>query len=80
VRAPILVTKGSTVTMVFEAPGVTLTASGRALGEGGIGETVTILNPASYRQIAAVVTGPGTVRAQANGALVSPTRIASTRH
>lgn len=75
-RHPILVTKGSTVTMAFEAPGITLTATGRAVGEGGLGETITVLNPVSYRQISAVVTGPGQVRAQGSGAVLSP-RIAS---
>jgi flagella basal body P-ring formation protein FlgA len=63
VRAPILVTKGSTVTMVFHAPGITLTAVGKAMNEGGLGEPVTVLNPVSYRQITATVTGPGTVAA-----------------
>jgi flagella basal body P-ring formation protein FlgA len=63
VRLPVLVTKGSTVTMMFEEPGNTLTATGRATSEGGMGETVTIVNPVSYRQITGVVTGPGTVRA-----------------
>ncbi|HEY8947737.1 MAG TPA: flagellar basal body P-ring formation chaperone FlgA [Rhizomicrobium sp.] len=63
VRHPILVTKGSTVTMTFDAPGVTLTAVGKAMSEGGIGETVTVLNPVSYRQISCTVTGAGTVRA-----------------
>ncbi len=66
VRRPILVVKGSTVTMVFKAPGIVLTASGRALSEGGMGETVTVQNPASYRQISAVVVGPGQVLAQSN--------------
>jgi flagella basal body P-ring formation protein FlgA len=78
VRAPILVTKGSTVTMLFEAPGVTLTATGRAMSEGGVGDTVTVLNPASYRQISAVVTGAGTVKAQAGMNTIS-NRIASVR-
>ena len=68
VRRPIVVTRGSTVTMVFEVPGLVLTATGRAMSEGGIGETVTVQNPASYRQISAIVTGPGQVRAQAGGA------------
>jgi flagella basal body P-ring formation protein FlgA len=36
---------------------------GRAMSEGGVGDTVTIQNPASFRMIGAVVTGPGTVRA-----------------
>jgi len=77
VRRPILVTKGSTVTMTFEVPGVTLTATGRAMSEGGLGENVTVLNPASFRQITAVVTAQGTVKAQAGmGATVSP-RMAS---
>ena len=63
VRHPILVAKGTTVTMTFVAPGITLTATGRAVSEGGMGETVTVLNPISYRQITAVVTGIGQVRA-----------------
>ena len=63
VRRPIVVTKGQTVTMEFDAPGVLLTAMGRAMSEGGVGDTVTIQNPASYRMISGVVTAPGVVRA-----------------
>jgi flagella basal body P-ring formation protein FlgA len=65
VRNPILVAKGSTVTMTFDAPGISLTGIGRATTEGGMGETVTVVNPVSFRQITGVVTGPGTVRAGA---------------
>jgi flagella basal body P-ring formation protein FlgA len=65
VRKPIVVTKGETVTMTFDVPGVSLTATGRALSEGGIGETVTVINPVSFRQVMATVTGPATVRAEA---------------
>jgi flagellar basal body P-ring formation protein FlgA len=57
------VAKGSTVTMTFDEPGISLTATGRALGEGGMGETIAVQNPASFRQVSCVVTGPGTVRA-----------------
>ncbi|MGC9953782.1 MAG: flagellar basal body P-ring formation chaperone FlgA [Rhizomicrobium sp.] len=71
VRRPTLVTKGSTVTMTFEAPGITLSAVGRAMSEGGMGETVTVQNPASFRQVSAIVTGPGQVRAQNVGATMS---------
>ena len=71
VRRPTLVTKGSTVTMTFEAPGITLTAVGRAMSEGGFGETVTVQNPASFRQVSTVVIGPGQVRAQNVGATMS---------
>jgi flagella basal body P-ring formation protein FlgA len=63
VRRPVIVGKGQTVTMVFSAPGVELTAMGRAMSEGGLGDTVTVQNPASYRMISATVTAPGTVRA-----------------
>jgi len=76
VRSPIMVTKGTTVTMIFDAPGVTLTATGRAMSEGGVGDTVTVQNPASYRQISAVVTGPGTVKALSGMGSVNP-RLAS---
>jgi flagella basal body P-ring formation protein FlgA len=71
VRRPTLVAKGSTVTMIFEAPGITLTAAGRAMSEGGLGETVTVQNPVSFRQVSAVVMGPGQVRAQNVGATLS---------
>jgi flagella basal body P-ring formation protein FlgA len=67
-RRPVLVSRGSTVTMTFQAPGIVLTSSGRAMSEGGLGDTVTIQNPASYRQITGVVIGPGQVRAEAGSA------------
>ena len=77
VRHPIVVTKGSIVTMTFQAPGVTLTASGRAMGEGGVGDTITVQNPASFRQISCVVTGPGAVRAASSAFnIAAPTTVA----
>jgi flagella basal body P-ring formation protein FlgA len=63
VRHPILVTRGQTITMTFEAPGVELSAIGRSMSEGGMGDSITVQNPASFRMLTAVVTGPGTVRA-----------------
>ncbi len=77
VRHPIVVAKGAIVTMTFEAPGVTLTASGRAMSEGGVGDTVTVQNPASFRQISAIVTGPGAVRAATSATAIAPTTVAS---
>lgn len=61
VRKPVVVKKGETVTMLFHAPGVELTAMGRAMGEGGVGDTVMVQNPASFRMVNAVITAPGTV-------------------
>lgn len=63
VRMPILVAKGSTVTMTFDVPGITLTATGKAMTEGGLGESVVVENPVSFRQVSCVVTGAGMVRA-----------------
>ena len=62
-RRPVVVNKGQTVTMMFDAPGVELSAMGRAMSEGGIGDTVTVQNPASFRMVNAIVTAAGTVRA-----------------
>jgi flagella basal body P-ring formation protein FlgA len=70
VRRPIVVTKGQTVTMEFSVPGVELSAMGRAMSEGGIGDSVTVQNPVSYRMVSATVTAPGTVRA--SGTLSAP--------
>ncbi|MBI3675886.1 MAG: flagellar basal body P-ring formation protein FlgA [Proteobacteria bacterium] len=84
VRHPILVAKGATVTMTFAEPGITLTATGRAVSEGGMGETVTVLNPISYRQITAVVTGIGQVRAGGEipvaSNIVATSQLASTQN
>ena len=77
VRHPVVVVKGQTVTMIFTAPGVELTAMGRAMNEGGVGDTVTVQNPASYRMITATVSGPGTVRA--NGGIAQPLTRLSAR-
>ena len=74
-RRPIVITKGQSVTMQFSAPGVELTATGRAMSEGGIGDMVTIQNPASFRMIAATVIAPGVVHAN-GGPISAPKTIA----
>ncbi len=70
-KRPTLVAKGANVTMIFEAPGMQLTAVGRALAEGGEGDSIPVLNPTSYRQVSAVVVSTGTVRVNALSAQVS---------
>jgi flagella basal body P-ring formation protein FlgA len=77
VRKPIVVTKGTDVTMTFAEPGITLIATGRAMSEGGVGDMVTVLNPVSYRQVSAMVTGAGQVRV-GDSTLTVPQQIAST--
>jgi flagella basal body P-ring formation protein FlgA len=46
---------------VFEVPGITLTARGKALSAGAEGDTIDVLNPHSKRVLQATVRGPGTV-------------------
>ena len=76
-RRPIVITKGQTVTMEFIVPGVELTAMGRAMSEGGVGDTITVQNPVSYRMISATVIAPGAVRA--TGAISSPIKTLARR-
>ena len=76
-RRPIVVTKGETVTMQFNVPGVELSAMGRAMSEGGVGDNVTVQNPASFRMITAIVIAPGTVRA--TGAINAPVNTIARR-
>jgi flagella basal body P-ring formation protein FlgA len=49
--------------MTFNVPGIILTATGRAMTEGGLGESVVVQNPVSFRQVTCTVTGPGEARA-----------------
>lgn len=69
VRRPLLVTKGSLVTMVFNTPFMHLTALGRALDEGAQGQTIRIANMQSNKVVAAVVTGTNKVKVQTAGHL-----------
>jgi flagella basal body P-ring formation protein FlgA len=58
---PLIVRKGDTVTMVFRAEGIELTARGKAMSNGGRGDTVAVVNVQSLKQVDAVVTGTGAV-------------------
>jgi flagella basal body P-ring formation protein FlgA len=59
---PLAVERGATVTMVFETPGVMLTAQGRAVEGGARGATVPVMNLSSRVVVEAQVVGPGRVR------------------
>ena len=61
VQKPLVVRKGDAVTMVFRAPGIELTSRGKAMTDGGVGDTVAVVNAQSLKQIDAVVTGAGAV-------------------
>lgn len=64
--APILVSRNDAVTIVYESPGLSLTARGRAVGAGARGDLVTVVNGQSNRTVEAEVTGPGEVAVMAS--------------
>lgn len=59
--APLLVNRGEIVTIVYESPGLVLTARGQALEQGAKGDTITVLNQLSKRTLVGQVTAPGRV-------------------
>ena len=61
VQRPVLVSKGSLVTVSLQAPKMTLTTRGKALQNGSDGDTVQIVNIRSNKIIEAEVTGMGKV-------------------
>jgi flagella basal body P-ring formation protein FlgA len=59
---PAAVERGQTVTMVFDVPGMVLTAQGRAMEAAGRGATVPVMNLATRAVVEASVIAPGRVR------------------
>lgn len=55
--------RGETVTLQYQAPGMSLVMRARALEDGAVGQSVRLLNTSSNRTIDAVVTGPGAATA-----------------
>ena len=59
VQRPILVVKGSLVTMVLKTPLMVLTSQGRAIDPGANGDVIRITNTQSKKVVQAVVTAAG---------------------
>ncbi|MBS7812616.1 flagellar basal body P-ring formation chaperone FlgA [Roseococcus pinisoli] len=59
---PSIVQKNAPVTLLLEAPGISLTAQGRALEAAARGGTVPVMNLTSRRIVEGVAVGPGRVR------------------
>ncbi len=70
IQAPVLVAKGSLVTVTMRRPNMVLTAQGRAKEDGAHGELIRIMNLKSKRTIEAVVSGLG------RAAIVAPVAVA----
>lgn len=69
---PVLVQKGSSVRVVLDSPGISLTANGVATEPGGMGERVRVLNPTSRAVVEAEVIGPDRVRVLPGAAPILP--------
>ena len=61
VEVPLVVHRGTLVTILLETPAIRLSAEGKAMDDGGMGAVIRVANTKSSRVIDAVVAGPGTV-------------------
>ncbi len=66
-REPLLVSRGSVVTMELSAPYMQLTAQAKALQEGGMGDFIRVENPQSNIVVDAEIIGPNRVRVEQTG-------------
>jgi flagellar basal body P-ring formation protein FlgA len=62
---PEIVQRNDTVTIVYEAPGITLTLRGQAQEAGALGDTISVLNVESKRVVPGIVSGPDRVSVRA---------------
>lgn len=62
IRAPLIVSKGSIVTMILQTPKMQLTSKGRAMDDASMGEAVRIMNTQSKTVVEATVVGANTVQ------------------
>ncbi len=58
---PVVVQRSDTVTIIYEAPGLSLTLRGQAQEAGALGDQINVENVQSKRVVQGVVAGPGRV-------------------
>jgi flagella basal body P-ring formation protein FlgA len=56
---PMVIHRDETISVAFQAGGITLVLQGKALKDAAMGESVQVLNPQSKKTIEAVAAGPG---------------------
>lgn len=66
-QKPLAVTRGALVTMVLNFQGMQLSAQGRALDQGSLGDTVRVTNTHSNLTVEGVIDGTNRVRVTLNG-------------
>ncbi|MGB8274231.1 MAG: flagellar basal body P-ring formation chaperone FlgA [Alphaproteobacteria bacterium] len=66
-KEPIVLPKGTLVSMVLATPYMVLTAQGRAVEDGAQGQVIKVMNTQSKTTVDAVVDGPGRVLVMAPG-------------
>lgn len=67
VRSRVLIAKGSLATLTLTTNRMLLTVRVLAMGDGGLGETIRVLNTRSKKTIEGIVTGPGRIVVPAIG-------------
>ena len=63
---PIAIHKGSRITMVHQNGALNLSAVGRAMEDGSIGETIRLMNLSSKQMVEGRITGPGKIEVISN--------------
>lgn len=66
-QKPLAVSRGALVTLVLNAHGMALTAQGRAMDQGALGDTVRVTNTHSNLTVEGVIDGTNRVRVTLNG-------------
>lgn len=62
IAAPLMVKKGSAVTILADTQGLSVRTAGKALTNGVMGERIRVENKTSKRELEAIVTAPGIVK------------------
>ncbi len=62
--APAIVDRKQAVVLIYAAGALTITAEGRALGRGGVGDRIKAMNIGSRTTVSGVVAGDGTILIQ----------------
>lgn len=61
ISEPVLVRRNNRVRMIYRMGRLEINATGRAMGQGGEGEMITVLNLESRKQVDGIITGRGVV-------------------